>query len=592
MFPSANHWCQTSKPYGKAANRLYPQSVYGASVAFEDKADIKPILALPLYATQKAGTKQTYNVTEHAWDLAEDKAFVVGTRNHQSDGIALGKDAHHILLSAGNLAGQTVIPFTLQNTEGHSSSSKLYVDIEGEDRKIVPPLPLNLEEYGGLDPNDPAAKEVKTTSALQEKLNSAVAGDVIRVTDNPSLGEITIGCQGTKDKPILVVAATPLKVKIVPNKLNSKWLGVTFTSESEHVILHGFDLTDCENILSGTENVIRRCKIRPPYKPLPEDAKLPQNLEDANGTTSIGVACKDGNRCRIDYCTILMLTDDEVEDKKENIKGLDVPIGWINGHYSAIRGTGSSGREPRKHLTNLTISRCHFSGGAIRKTSKNYNNPNGGFCTTAPNVSESKDNTAWTIRKCVVRNTPTDHVIFEAKSSGNVFEFLNIHSNNPKSYVGARQGQGNKFRGLNLRKCNIRLHRGPDHEVLSCDLNGGKVQVMAGRVGHELPATDPSKWSNKPPNAFAAKIIDIRGTGKIEIGRRFGNEFDVPAKNTHLFSIGSQITIDGDLHEDTVPKDLKDRVNFPTIDESEKVKPWDGTDEEVGVHAEWLGNDD
>ena len=237
-------------------------------------------------------------------------------------------------------------------------------------------------------------------------------------------------------------------------------------------------------------------------------------------------------------------------------------------HYSAIRGAKAD-----NSMLGLIVHRCLFKGGPTRSQ---YSAPNGGFCTTAENVSESSVETRWILRKCVVRDAPTKHVIFEAKSSSNVFEYLDIEASSGKAYVSARQGHDNQIRGLTLNNCNIRVFRGPDHKVVSCNLKGGsQVHIMAGKAEHD-------DMTNSAPQAYQAFVANIEGSGKIIVGKQFDG-YDQPALETTIEGIDPARIIKN--HE----KDT--HIKTASNPENSAFKPWKGSPKEVGIDAPWKGEE-
>ena len=529
-------------------NRLTPQSVYGTSLALDSIDFSRPIVAVPVYAKQAINQANLYDVISSAWDLADADVKIFAGNATLPGAIATATD-NNLRYEAGNTSGIERISFILQNAEGHTSSSTLQLEVgdfkEGGFEADSPPPPPIGEPNEDDDiapivdrshelPKPSTTIEVKSEAELQSQLNNANPGTHLLLIGGVYTKKLKITNKGTKDKPIVIRSKQRLGANLRG--------GFEFGKASKHVILYDIDLTDTKNILAGESNIIRRCLILPPFK---------------HDGTSIGISCRKGKNCRIDYSTVRMYRDDETPNKK----------GWgKKTHYSAIRGAKANNT-----MVGLVIHRCMFIGGPTRD---DYSAPNGGFCTTAENVTESSVETGWVLRKCVVRDAPTKHVIFEAKSSSNVFEYLDIETSSTKAYVSARQGHDNQFRGLTLNKCNIRVFRGPNHRIIGCDLKGGsEVHIMAGKATHK-------DMSNSAPQAFQAFVADVDGSGKIIVGKQFDG-YDEPALKTTIEGIDSSRIVKHHEQDTQIKASSNAGNNTP--------KPWKGNPQEVGIDAPWKG---
>jgi len=332
--------------------------------------------------------------------------------------------------------------------------------------------------------------EVSTRSALEAALASAQPGDHIVLADGDYGGtRLVVDVQGTAANPVVVRAARLLGARL-PG-------GFDFTAASRDVILWGIDLKDAESVLRGTRNIVRRCRIWPPFK-----ATSP----------STGIAPRKGADCRIDYCEIRLYTTSEL--------GGGTP--WGDTVYSGIWGNyWGSAFEDGDVMKNLVIERCLFTGGPHGVA---YSRPNAQFVEAQGDYAKTSQQANWlhwTIRLCY-GEVPRDRTLIDFKAGRMILD--RVHITSPGD---------------------IQLRDGCCHEILGCRFQGGGrlvvhrhdhriwntradvIEVMAGNA--------PTDHTGSAGLHAACRDVHLANTsaGQLRIGRQYdAGTYVYPADRT------------------------------------------------------------
>jgi len=376
---------------------------------------------------------------------------------------------------------------------------------------------------------------VSTRAELDNALAAVQPGDHIVLADG-SYGNsrLVIDAQGTQMHPVVVRSVNPLGAHL-PG-------GFDFTAGSRDVMLWGLDLKDAESRLRGTRNIVRRCRIWPPFK------------ADAAST---GIHCRKGTDCRIDYCEIRLYTTAEV--------GGGSP--WNSTIYSGIWGNywGSSFADGDV-MKNLVIERCLFTGGPSGVA---YSKPNAQFVEAMGDyakTSRPENWLYWTIRLCY-GTVPRDRTLFDFKAGKMILD--RVHMTAPGD---------------------VQLRDGCCHEILGCRFDGSGM-IIANRYDHKIWNTlantirllsgDQDYNQNIGPKYHAAcrNVHLANCTGSLKIGHQYNvNTYTYPADLTLVENHSGSIAY-GNHRNTTVRPTSSVPVRTPiTL-----------TAAEVGPHAPWVG---
>ena len=376
--------------------------------------------------------------------------------------------------------------------------------------------------------------EVSTRSALEAALASAQPGDHIVLADGDYGGtRLVVDVQGTAANPVVVRAARLLGARL-PG-------GFDFTAASRDVILWGIDLKDAESVLRGTRNIVRRCRIWPPFKP------------DAPST---GIAPRKGADCRIDYCEIRLYTTSEL--------GGGAP--WGDTVYSGIWGNyWGSAFEDGDIMKNLVIERCLFTGGPHGVA---YSRPNAQFVEAQGDYAKASQQANWlhwTIRLCY-GEVPRDRTLIDFKAGRMILD--RVHITSPGD---------------------IQLRDGCCHEILGCRFDGGgRIAVnrhdhriwntLAAKI-HVMAGNAPWNHTDRPRFWAASKNVHLAGCrAALKVGHVYNRTFTYPAEDTLVE--GHDGPIDYGLETNTVVRPLS------SVAAAEPVLL---SAAEVGPDAPWVG---
>ncbi len=392
---------------------------------------------------------------------------------------------------------------------------------------------------GGFATEYPAAArtlEVSGRAELEAALASARPGDhIVLAAGSYGTTPVVIDLRGTPTAPVVIRAA---------RKLGAWWPGFDFTAESADVILWGIDLKDAESRLRGTRNIVRRCRIWPPFKP------------DAPST---GIAPRKGADCRIDYCEIRLYTTAEVE----RLFGRR----WMRTVYSGVWGNYWKRAFPdRDIMKNLVIERCLFTGGPHDVP---YHKPNAQFVEAQGDYRKSarRENWLyWTIRLCY-GDVARDRTLFDFKCARMIVDRVHIDSP-PGARIQLRDGTTHDVLGCRLPNGAVATHRN-DHRIWNT--LAAKIHVMAGNA--------PWNHTDRPRFWAASKNVHLAGCrAALKVGHVYNRTFTYPAEGTLVE--GHDGPIDYGLETNTVVRPLS------SVAAAEPVLL---SAAEVGPEAPWAG---
>ncbi len=378
---------------------------------------------------------------------------------------------------------------------------------------------------------------VNDRGELDAALSSARPGDHIVMAPG-SYGEsrIHLDVQGTESRPVVIRASSLLQ---------TRWPGgFDFSERSAHVLLWGLDLKDAESKLRGTRNVIRRCRIWPPFKP---------------HRASTGIAARRSSNCRIDYCEIRLYTTNEVL----RLFGRR----WAKSVYSGVWGNYWKGSFRKGDISkNLVIERCLFTGGPHNVP---YSRPNAQFVEAQGPYRESsrpQNWLNWTIRLCY-GDVTRDRTIFDFKCARMIAD--RVHIDSPP---GAR----------------IQLRDGTTHDVLRCRLANGSIATHRNdhRIWNSLAANifvmaGNAAWDHLGPPRFwpASKNVHIAGCrALLRVGHVYNSSFVYPAEDTRI-----------EAHSGDVLLGLQVRTSIRPEGSVPFEEPIRLSRAEVGPEAPWVG---
>ncbi len=379
----------------------------------------------------------------------------------------------------GLLRGLAVLGFALGRSGGTAAERGV--------GRLVAGAGVFAREY----PEAVRIRKVSDRGGLEAALADVRPGDHIVLADG-SYGTtpLVLDLRGTPSRPVVLRAANPLRAHL-PG-------GFDLTAESADVILWGLDLKDAESRLRGTRNILRRCRIWPPFKP------------DAPST---GIAARRGSDCRIDYCEIRLYTTAEVD----RLFGRR----WNKTVYSGIWGNYWKRAFPDGDIMkNLVIERCLFTGGPHGVA---YRKPNAQFVEAQGDYRKSsrRENWLyWIIRLCY-GDVARDRTLFDFKCARMIVD--RVHIDSPP---GAR----------------IQLRDGTTHDVLRCRLPNGAVathrndhriwNTLAAKI-HVMAGNAPWDHTGPPRYWAASRNVHVAGCrAALRIGHVYNRDFLYPAEGT------------------------------------------------------------
>ncbi len=386
-------------------------------------------------------------------------SIVSGKLRYDATGAAVGSKSWNVTISDG--AQTNTAPVGIEVTAGGGSSQEY-------------PAPLRTIN-------------VSTRAELDSALAAAQPGDhVVMAAGSYGTTRVAVPCQGTQSAPVVIRAA---------NALDVWWPGFDFDAASRDVILWGIDLKDAESVLRGTRNIVRRCRIWPPFK--------------ASGN-STGIHCRKGSDCRIDYCEIRLYTTSEL--------GGGTP--WNTAVYTGIWGNyWGTAFADGDVMKNLVIERCLFTGGPHDVP---YSRPNAQFVEAQGDYAKTSQQANWlhwTIRLCY-GEVPRDRTLIDFKAGRMILD--RVHITSPGD---------------------IQLRDGCCHRLDRCRFDGG-ARIAVTRHDHDIwnSAVDTIQilagngaWSDPDPNLHAAaRNVHLANTSAttLKIGHQYDSSYTYPADLT------------------------------------------------------------